>query len=108
MTFDQLYKSTYSEIADTIAPSKPMVIGEIGATESGGSKAAWIQDALARAPSYPKMRGFLWFECFADGMDWPISTSAGATSAFAAGIQSPAYTTNEFGNLDSSPIPPPS
>jgi hypothetical protein len=54
------------------------------------------------------MRGFLWFECFADGMDWPISTSASATSAFAAGIQSPAYTTNEFGNLDTSPIPPPS
>jgi hypothetical protein len=108
MTFDQLYKSTYNEIADTIAPSKPMVIGEIGATESGGSKAAWIQDALARAPSYPKMRGFLWFECFADGMDWPISTSASATDAFAAGIQNPAYTTNEFGNLDSSPIPPPS
>ena len=32
-------------------------------------------------------------------MDWPIETSASATSAFAAGIQNPAYAGNEFGDL---------
>jgi hypothetical protein len=104
-SFDQLYKSTYDKITASIAPSKPLMIGEIGSTEYGGSKAAWIQDALAKIPaSYPKIRGMLWFEQFDDGMDWPIETSSSATSAFAAGIQNPAYASNQFGSLASSPI----
>ena len=107
-SFDQLYKSTYDKITDTIAPSKPLMIGEIGSTEYGGSKAAWIQDTLAKIPaSYPKIRGLLWFEQFDDGMDWPIETSSSATSAFAAGIKNPAYASNQFGSLGSGPIQPP-
>jgi hypothetical protein len=99
-SFDQLYKSTYDEITGSIAPSKPLMISEIGSTEYGGSKAAWIQDALAKIPtSYPKIRGMLWFEQFDDGMDWPVETSSGATKAFAAGIQNQAYAGNQFGSL---------
>jgi hypothetical protein len=41
-------------------------------------------------------------------MDWPIETSTTATSAFASGIQSPAYTSNTFGSLGASVIQPPS
>ncbi len=99
-SFDQLYKSTYDEITASVAPSKPLVISEIGSTEYGGSKAAWIQDALAKIPtSYPKIRGMLWFEQFDDGMDWPIETSSSATQAFATGIQNAAYAGNQFGAL---------
>ena len=108
-SFDQLYDSTYHEIVDTIAPSKPMVIGEVGSTEYGGSKADWIGEMLSELPTeYPKIRGLLWFEKFDDGMDWPIETSSSATSAFASGIQNPSYLGNEFGGLGSGPIPPPS
>ncbi len=104
-SFDQLYKSTYDKITASIAPTKPLMISEIGSTEYGGSKAAWIQDALAKIPaSYPKIRGLLWFEQFDDGMDWPIETSSSATDAFAAGIKSPAYAGNQFGSLASGPI----
>jgi hypothetical protein len=107
-SFDNLYKSTYDEIVNTIAPSKPMMISEIGSTEYGGSKAAWITDLLAKIPTdYPKIRGMLWFEQFDDGMDWPLETSASATSAFAKGIQAPAYTTNAFAGLAGSTILPP-
>ena len=76
-----------------------MMIGEIGSTEYGGSKAEWIADVLKRLPTnYPQIRGLLWFEKFDDGMDWPIETSAGATSAFAAGIQRPVLRcANSFG-----------
>ncbi len=108
-SFDQLYSSTYHEIADTIAPSKPLLVSEIGATEYGGSKAAWITDALAKIPSnYPKIRGLLWFEQFDDGMDWPLETSTSATSAFKAGIQNPAYAANTFGALAGNAVLPPS
>jgi hypothetical protein len=106
-SFDHQYKSTYDKVTGSIAPSKPLMISEIGSTEYGGSKAAWIQDALAKIPtSYPKIRGLLWFEQFDDGMDWPIETSASATSAFASGIQNPAYASNQFASLGSGPIQP--
>jgi hypothetical protein len=99
-SFDSLYSSTYKKITGTIAPSKPLMISEVGSTEYGGSKAAWIKDMLAKIPTdYPKIRGLLWFEKFDDGMDWPIETSASATSAFAEGMQNPAYSGNSYASL---------
>jgi hypothetical protein len=107
-SFDELYGSTYHQIVDTVAPDKPMAIGEVGSTEYGGSKADWIEDALAKIPtSYPKIRGLLWFETFDDGMDWPIETSSAASDAFAAGIGNPAYATDGYANLAADPIQPP-
>jgi beta-mannanase len=92
MSFDELFEATYDEIVEGIAPSKPMIIGETGSTESGGDKAAWIADALRSARTeYPQLRGLLWFEKYDDGMDWPIETSSAAARAFAAGIQDPSY-----------------
>jgi hypothetical protein len=106
-SFDELYKTTYEKIVNTVAPSKPMIVGEVSSTEYGGSKGSWIRDALAKIPaSYPKIRGLLWFEKFDDGMDWPIETSSSATQAFAEGIQSSAYTTNQYGSLGSGKIAP--
>ena len=104
-SFDQLYSSTYKKITGEIAPSKPMMISEIGSTEHGGSKAAWIKDMLAKLPTnYPKIRGLLWFEKFDDGMDWPLETSAAAVNAFAEGIDNPAYAENSFGSLGFGPV----
>ena len=108
-TFNQLYSSTYKRITETIAPSKPLVIGEVASTEDGGSKATWIKEMLSEVPTeYPKIRGLLWFEKNDSGMDWPIESSSSATSAFATGIQNPAYAENSFGSLGSGPIQPPS
>jgi hypothetical protein len=108
-SFDSLYKSTYTKITDTIAPTKPMIVSEIGSTEYGGSKAAWIKDMLTEIPaSYPKIRGLLYFEKYDDGMDWPLATSSGAASAFASGIANQAYAANTFGSLAGGPVRPPS
>jgi hypothetical protein len=106
LSFEQLYRSTYEYIAGTLAPSKPLAIAEIGSTESGGSKAAWIRDALASiASGYPKVGAVLWFEKYDNGMDWPIETSNSATAAFAAGIGNEAFAENRVGSLNTSPIP---
>jgi hypothetical protein len=105
-SFNSLYRSTYAAIAESVAPGKPLMIGEMGSTENGGSKAAWIGEALAAIPSeYPQVRAALKFD---DGMDWPIETSSGSADAFAGGIQKPAYQDNSYANLSTSPIPPPS
>jgi mannan endo-1,4-beta-mannosidase len=105
-TFDQLYADTYQEITEEIAPTKPLVIAEVSSSEQGGSKAAWIDEALSSIPAqYSKVGALLWFEKYDSGMDWPIETSSAATSAFASAIQNPIYQGNSYSNLDASPIP---
>jgi len=106
-TFSEVYGATYKYVTGTLAPSKPMMIGEIASSEYGGSKATWIKDMLARLPAeYTKVRALLWFDKFDSSMDWPIETSSSATNAFAEGIQDPAYLGNTFANLAPATILP--
>jgi hypothetical protein len=106
-TFDQVYGSTYKYIATTLAPSKPMMIGEVASSEYGGSKATWIREMLSRVPAaYPQIRALLWFDKYDSSMDWPIETSSTATAAFAEGIQNSAYVGNDFSSLSPTAIPP--
>ena len=107
-SFDELYESTYHRIVDAVAPDKPMLIGEMGSTEAGGSKADWIEEALTAIPtSYTQIHGLLWFDTYDDGMDWPIETSASSANAFANAIQSPAYIAESAVETDEGPIEPP-
>jgi hypothetical protein len=72
-TFDQLYRSSYRYLVETVAPTKPLMIGEIASSEYGGSKAAWIDEMLTKIPAeYHDIRAVLWFDKYDDGMDWPI------------------------------------
>ncbi len=106
-TFDELFSTTYHEITETIAPTKPMVIGEVGSTEEGGSKAQWIEEMLRDVPTeYPQIHGLQWFDKEEEG-DWPIESSSSSAAAFAAGIQSPSYLGNEFAAAGSGPIAAP-
>ena len=106
-SFNELFRSTYDEITTTIAPGKPLIISEVGSTEYGGSKAEWIADALhAASAEYPQLRGLLWFEKYDDGMDWPIESSSGSASAFAAGIQNPDYLGSGFAATGDGPVAP--
>ena len=101
LTFDQLVGPTYQEITGTLAPTKPMIVGETASTESGGSKAAWITAMFSDLQNnYPRIRGVLWMENNVDGKDWPIESSASATAAFAAGIGNSRYVANSYASLD--------
>ena len=111
-SFGQLFSSSYNTITGSVAPSKPMIIGETASTESGGSKASWITDMLTSLPtSYPQIKGFLWFDKIESGpgghTDWPLDSSSTSLAAFASGIQSSTYTSNTYSSLAASPIPPP-
>jgi hypothetical protein len=105
-TFSSLFSGTYKTITESIAPTKPMIIGEVGSTEYGGSKATWISEMLSELPTkFPTIRGFLWFEKGEEG-DWPIESSTSATQAFAKGISSPTYMGNAFSALAPTAIQP--
>jgi hypothetical protein len=94
-----------------VAPSKPIMIGETASAEDGGSKAAWITDLLTTQlpTNYPQIKAVLWFNW--NGGDpsaqWPIDSSSTSQSAFAQGIASSYYTTNQFGSIAGGPIAPP-
>ena len=105
-SFESVFGPTYAALL-RLAPSKPIMIAEASSSEYGGSKAAWVRQALrVELPTaFPRVKAFVWFNSSNDG-DWPISTSASARSAFAAGIASPYFIGNDFSTDDSSPIKP--
>ncbi|HEY2716699.1 MAG TPA: glycosyl hydrolase [Solirubrobacterales bacterium] len=106
-SFNDLFGPTYHRITDQVAPSKPMIIGEVGSSENGGSKSAWISEMLQQLPTeFQKIRGVIWFDKFEEG-DWPLETSASAESAFASGISSSAYMSNSYGSLGDGTVPVP-
>lgn len=104
--FDDLFRPTFNQL-DAIAPSKPIMIGETSSSESGGSKAEWIAEALEDIASglwYPRLRAFVWFNWNAEsGSTWRIESSASATASFRSGIAHP----NFLSTYDGSAPPPP-
>jgi len=107
-SFPRVFGPTYGLLVNSVAPTKPVMIGETASTEAGGSKPAWISQAFASLPrTFPRVRAFVWFNKAADGMDWPIETSPGAVSAFARGIRSARYAGASFRRLPPAPIRPP-
>ncbi|HEY2056133.1 MAG TPA: glycosyl hydrolase [Solirubrobacterales bacterium] len=106
-SFDQLYRSSYRYLVESVAPTKPMMIAEVASSEYGGSKAAWIREMLTKVPTeYRDVRALLWFDKYDDGMDWPIESSSAASAAFAEGIQSPSFVGNSFSSLSTAVIQP--
>jgi len=106
-TFNQIFSSTYSQIVNTIAPEKPLMIGEVASNEQGGSKAAWITDMFSQITSvYTGVDAMVWFDWAKDG-EWPIETSPASIAAFTQGIAAPTFTTNSFGELGGGVVQPP-
>jgi Glycosyl hydrolase family 26 len=95
MSFDRIFRDTYTLLTTWIAPSKPVMIGETASTEHGGSKAGWIAEALGvQIPfNYPAVRAVVWFNKRWDGINWPIESSPAARTGFASAISSPRYAT---------------
>jgi len=91
-SFSQVFAKTYGEIV-SLAPTKPVMIGETASTEYGGNKAQWITDALTREIplSFPKIKAFVWFNWNIEKgetgkrLDWQIESSPSAEEAFADG-----------------------
>jgi hypothetical protein len=115
MSFHDIFDPVYTTVTRTIAPSKPMIVGELGSTEQGGSKGRWIADMLSDLPvSFPQIHGILWYDGGGVGpggrSDWPIDSSPTASRAFAAGISAPSYIPslpNVLGALPFGPVPVP-
>ena len=94
-TFDYTFQKTLAQLR-TIGVGKPIMLSEIGASEIGGHKAAWVADlfdGLSR-PENSDVIGFSWFDLavtsYVEGEratnDWRIDSRSDSLAAFIAGI----------------------
>ena len=61
-SFAGAFRKSYAKVL-AVAPGKPLMIAETGSSEKGGSKAAWIRDALdVQLPqTFPAVKGLVWW-----------------------------------------------
>jgi len=102
--------NSYQQLLD-LAPSKPIMLGEVASSENGGSKASWIADMLqTQLPEYfPRIKAVVWTN-WNDGnpsLSWSLNSSASAEIAFGSAIRSSWYGSNQFGALGGGVIQPP-
>jgi hypothetical protein len=89
-SFSRLFAASYRLITQ-LAPTKPMLVGEVASTGHGGSKARWIRNMFkALATRFRAVRGLAWYDKWglksSHPRDWPIETSKAASAAFSRGI----------------------
>ncbi|MFJ3490773.1 glycoside hydrolase family 26 protein [Leifsonia aquatica] len=96
-SFDYTFKPSLDKLR--AITKKPIILAEIGASETGGYKAKWVTslfDGLAR-PENDDIIGFSWFNLavtsYVEGVratnDWRIDSRADTLSAFIAGLTRP-------------------
>jgi beta-mannanase len=109
-SFAQVFGDTYDQLR-RLAPAKPIMLGEWASSENGGSKAAWIADALGvQLPlRYPMIKAIVWFNWNDDDpqLSWTVESSSASAAAFAQGIASGYYAGNRFADLPATTIAPP-
>jgi beta-mannanase len=85
-TFAQALAAPYAAI--TSISGKPLILPEVGSTETGGSKAAWITSALtSELQQFPRVRALVWFDVNKE-QPWNLDSSPAALQAWvsAAGL----------------------
>jgi beta-mannanase len=104
-SFSTLFTSSYNALLQ-VAPTKPIMIAETSSEEAGGSKSAWITDALGtQLPTYfSKIKALVWYNSrlYQANHWWPyeIESSSSAQTAFKNGIASTYYAAGgSYGNL---------
>jgi hypothetical protein len=103
--FSELFSNSYSTLTGSIAPSKPVMVGETATVEESGhhlKQGPWIREALQSLPSsFPRIKAFVWFNwnIVQEGheWEWPIEWTLDGQSEFAYQISSSYFAGSEFG-----------
>lgn len=76
-----LFDPTVKELR-AMAPGKPMVVTEVGCTDLGGDKAAWIRQLVSYLNRDRNIAGFIWFDHDKE-TDWRMGSTPESAAAFA-------------------------
>jgi Glycosyl hydrolase family 26 len=90
-SFSEVLTRPYAAIA--AVADKPILLAEVGSSETGGAKADWITSALTNElPLFPRVRALVWFDITKDQEDaWMLSSSPAAQAAWFAAASQPAF-----------------
>ncbi|MDH3017404.1 glycosyl hydrolase [Gordonia alkanivorans] len=79
---DKLFSRSFATI-DRLAPSRPILITEVGCAEGSRPelKANWIRDFFAVIEAHDRVSGFVWFQMDKE-RDWRFNSSPASTAAF--------------------------
>lgn len=105
---DSTMHNSYQELL-AVSPSKPIMIGELASSETGGSKGSWITDMFQTLPSaFPNIKAIVWMDWNAGdpSLTWAVGSSREAQAAFANGVAASSYASNVFGAANGGRIQP--
>ena len=114
-SFSDLFTQSYDDVLK-IAPSKPVMIGEVASLEyTPGTKATWISNMLTELPTdFPQVKALVWFNWRISESgtwhDFEIESSPTSQAAWATGIASSYYAAASSFTMPAPlrPIQPPS
>ena len=75
-------------LANGLSPSKPIVLAEMGCSETGGDKAAWITQMAADFARMPSVRAFTWFDIIKE-TSWSLTSSDASWLAAVRALREP-------------------
>jgi hypothetical protein len=108
----KLFKVSYDRLRE-IAPTKPIIVVETAASETGGTKSTWITELLSGLQTnFPGVKGFLWFNNYieqaAERITWPIESGTPAKEAYKSAIASSYFLAPQASELlEDAPVPLP-
>jgi hypothetical protein len=76
------------ELANKLSPRKPIVLAEMGCSETGGNKAEWITQMAADFARMPSVRAFTWFDIVKE-TSWALTSSDAAWLAAIRALRQP-------------------
>ena len=87
-SFHDIFKDIYPLLA---GKKKPILIGEMASSETGGSKADWLKAMIPSLKSdFPLIKAVVWFDVNKE-RDWRISSSTATEQAFRAMASDPFF-----------------
>ncbi|MBS1676787.1 MAG: hypothetical protein JST08_05315 [Actinobacteria bacterium] len=97
-SLSQVFSSSYEEL--TQMSSKPVIITEVGASEAGGDKAAWIREGFLKTipQKFPRVNAVVWYDRNQEE-NWRIDSSPSSLAAYREVVASSIY-----GGPDQAPV----
>jgi beta-mannanase len=83
-SFPEVLSEPYAALSGLA--DKPIILPEVGSVEAGGSKAAWIRDALSPevADRFPRLQALVWFDVVKEA-PWALTSSRSALEGWVSG-----------------------
>lgn len=92
--FEKIYRPIYEDYLKRY-PDKPMMITEFSSNETGGNKAAWIENAMQLlAQDYPNIKIATWFDGRDKKWQYELESSPQAFAAFQKGLHNHYFLTD--------------